>query len=134
MGDLTLHFSRHEFACKGQDCCGHSAPISRTLVYLLEDLWERLDDATLNENPRVVVSSGFRCLTHNRKIGSKDTSQHPLGLAADIFPPDGFTPLSVARIAISIPGLAAGGIGVYSTFVHFDIRGKVARWGWRSVI
>jgi len=29
-------------------------------------------------------SSGFRCLELNRKIGSKDTSQHTLGQAVDI--------------------------------------------------
>jgi hypothetical protein len=26
MGDLTSNFSRHEVACKGKQCCGHSAP------------------------------------------------------------------------------------------------------------
>lgn len=32
----------------------------------------------------VTVNSGFRCLELNRKLGSKDTSQHVLGQAADI--------------------------------------------------
>ena len=32
----------------------------------------------------VTVNSGFRCLELNRAIGSKDTSQHVLGQAADI--------------------------------------------------
>jgi zinc D-Ala-D-Ala carboxypeptidase len=32
----------------------------------------------------VTVSSGFRCLELNRKIGSSDTSQHAKGMAADI--------------------------------------------------
>lgn len=30
------------------------------------------------------INSGFRCLELNRKLGSKDTSQHTLGEAADI--------------------------------------------------
>lgn len=37
------------------------------------------------------VSSGYRCLTLNRAIGSSDTSQHISGCAAD-FHIDGFTP------------------------------------------
>lgn len=32
----------------------------------------------------IIVLSGFRCLEVNRAIGSKDTSQHLKGLAADI--------------------------------------------------
>tara|TARA_Y100000588_G_C14231612_1_gene915547 strand:- start:1224 stop:1703 length:480 start_codon:yes stop_codon:yes gene_type:complete len=32
----------------------------------------------------VAINSGFRCLELNRKLGSKDTSQHVLGQAADI--------------------------------------------------
>lgn len=134
MGDITTHFSRWEFACKGSDCCGGASPISLTLVHALEELWHRLDKATPMRRIKIDVSSGFRCLTHNRSIGSKDTSQHTLGLAADISTPKDFTSTTLARIAISIPTLAAGGIGVYETFVHFDIRGKKARWGWRSSI
>jgi zinc D-Ala-D-Ala carboxypeptidase len=32
----------------------------------------------------LTINSGFRCLTHNRTVGSKDTSQHPKGMACDI--------------------------------------------------
>ena len=35
----------------------------------------------------VIISSGYRCLTLNQAIGSKDTSQHVKGEAADIIAP-----------------------------------------------
>jgi hypothetical protein len=35
----------------------------------------------------ITISSGYRCLELNRAIGSKDTSQHVLGQAADFTAP-----------------------------------------------
>ena len=77
MGDLSQHFSRHEFECHGVECCGHSAPVCRTLIAALEAFRADIGGP-------LKINSGFRCLTHNRSIGSKDTSQHPRGTAADI--------------------------------------------------
>lgn len=58
--------------------------------------------AQLLENVRdvvasvVIVNSAYRCLQLNRAIGSKDTSQHVLGCAADIRVP-GLTPDQVVQ-------------------------------------
>ena len=48
----------------------------------------------------VIVSSGFRSLPVNRAIGSKDTSQHTKGCAADIKVP-GMTPDQVVRAILA---------------------------------
>lgn len=121
---LTKHFSRAEFACKGQNCCSGSAPINIILV----DAIQMLRDIV---GMPLRINSGFRCLTHNRRIGSEDTSEHTRGNAADIAVPDGFTVEQFAEIAEQVPDLADGGIGRYPTrgFIHVDVREDgPARW------
>lgn len=44
----------------------------------------------------VRITSGYRCLLLNRALGSKDTSQHLAGQAADIVVVNGSRPLTVA--------------------------------------
>lgn len=50
------------------------------MIALCENVLQPIRD----ELGRVNVNSGFRCLELNRKLGSKDTSQHVKGEAADI--------------------------------------------------
>lgn len=124
MGDLTLNFSRHEFACRGMGCCGHSAPISMKLVNALQELRELVGQP-------LKIESGFRCLTHNREVDSDDDSQHPLGLAADVRTPPGMSPDQLAVLAERVDEFARGGIGIYPTqhFIHVDVRPDgPARW------
>lgn len=128
MGDLSKHFSRSEFACKGVDCCGGVAPISERLIAALEALRELACLEFPDAPVAFFVASGFRCLKHNRTLGSRDSSLHTLGMAADI-QPHGLYPHHLALLAEQIPDFAAGGIGVYPTFVHLDVRtGGPARW------
>lgn len=135
MGDLSPHFSRHEFACH---CgCGLSRP-SPELIAALEKLRAAVGRP-------IIVRSGSRCWNHNRTVGGAAHSKHlvprtsstPNGawsLAADIVVP-GLKLWQIYEAAVSVPALAAGGIGVYyrrapeSWFVHVDVRSKAARWG-----
>lgn len=122
MGDLSKHFSAHEFACKGENCCSGTAAIDCNLVIALEHL-RRIVGQPL------IVNSGFRCLTYNRDIGSKDTSQHPLGRAVDVRPPEGWTSEMLKNSANEVAALRLGGIGLYDTFIHVDVRlDGPARW------
>lgn len=125
MGDLTRNFSRHEFACKGKHCCGHSAPILPELVLGLQELRDRM-------GVPLVISSGFRCRTHNKAVSRTADSQHCLGTAADVACPRGFTPKHLAEQAELIPAFRDGGIGIYpeDRFVHVDVRGSRVRWGY----
>ena len=122
MEQLTKNFARSEFACKGGErCCGGSAPISDELVEALQELRDRL------ARPITVVS-GFRCLEYNRRIGSKDTSQHPKGRAADIRVA-GMSPVDLREFALDVDTLKRGGVGVYDRFLHVDVRPYRSRWG-----
>lgn len=117
MGDLSLHFYRHEFACH---CCGASL-LDPKLVEALETL------RNLADRP-VVVLCGYRCAEHNRQVGGRPNSQHLLGKAADIRIA-GLDLQAMYELALRVPQFAGGGIGVYDrNFLHLDVRGQTARW------
>ena len=61
----------------------------------------------------VMISSGFRCKALNDAVGSKDSSQHRIGCAADFRVP-GMTPDEVVRAVI------ASGIGYDQIIREFD--------------
>ena len=117
MGELSPHFSCAEFACH---CgCGFTVP-NRPLVDLLEKL-------RIEVGKPIHILSGCRCRMHNRNIGGAKNSQHTLGNAADI-KINGMTPDEVAHHA-SIVMNHGGGIGIYKSFNHVDVRpGPTARW------
>ena len=71
------------------------------------------------------INSGYRCIKLNNALGSKPTSQHCLGQAADIRV-KGMTPKEVA-IAILELGLPYDQLGLYDTFVHVSISDKDRR-------
>ena len=60
-----------------------------------------------------MVNSAFRCKQVNDAVGSKDTSQHRIGCAADIRVP-GMTPDEVVKAVI------ASGIGYDQVIREFD--------------
>jgi uncharacterized protein YcbK (DUF882 family) len=68
------------------------------LAEFLEQVKEALDGKP------VMISSGFRCKAVNDSVGSRDSSQHRTGQAADFKVP-GMTPDAVVRaiIAASLP-------------------------------
>ena len=122
MGDLSRNFNRSEFVCRGQNCCGATAPVHPALIDGLQALRDRV-------NAPLVISSGFRCRRHNAAISGSPDSQHTLGMAADVFVPHGWTAERLARLAEDIEVFRKGGIGIYSNWIHVDVRttGK-ARW------
>lgn len=126
MGDLTENFSRHEFRCP----CGCGLD---TVDYSL--LVELQNFRTWIDMP-VIILSGHRCLTHNKKVGGKRNSQHPKGRAADIFVPKTNVALVFNYFCghvtdLKVDVIKGCGIGLYrhSNFVHFDTRTDgPARW------
>jgi uncharacterized protein YcbK (DUF882 family) len=76
------------------------------------------------------INSGYRSPEHNRRIGGVPNSFHTKGMAADIVV-RGISPRKLSKIIrklISQGKMEKGGIGLYNTFVHYDIRGYNARW------
>lgn len=128
MGDLSLHFDRREFACHGRHCCGGAAPVSERLICALEELRRVANEHSEVGGVEFNIDSGFRCLVHNREVGSKDSSYHCLGMAADVRP-IGITVLKLVELVRYVPDFACGGVGVHSVFVHLDVRfGLGVRW------
>lgn len=134
-GDISQHFSWREFSQPARHGFVRMAvpeelrPRVLLLVHgILQPLRDQLDAP-------IEILSAFRSLPYNRKIGSKDTSRHPRGDAADIRA-RGYSAAELhAEIlrrykAGLLPSL--GGLGLYPTFVHVDARdrvnGRLARW------
>lgn len=61
-----------------------NAPTWSVVLNLLELVQNVLDPIREAYKKPITVNSGYRCIELNRAIGSKDNSQHILGLAADI--------------------------------------------------
>ncbi len=116
---LSPNFSSSEFSC--QCGCGKVKVDSR-LIEALQTLRDRL------EQP-IFIHSGYRCPKHNKTVGGRPKSQHLFGKAADFHVPN-YTPPQIARHAVQINAFRQGGIGVYPTYIHLDVRDKgPARWG-----
>lgn len=115
---LSENFSAGEFFCKGSGCCS-TAKIDDNLVDYDQQIRDHFGEA-------VTISSGYRCPTHNKKVGGASQSYHARGQASDIIVKN-VPPLEVARFAESI---GIKGIGLYDNFVHIDTR--VVKFFWYS--
>lgn len=107
------YFPDSETDCKGQDCpddCRHPG-IDAATKAIANDL--RREYGVLH------VNSGYRCETHNQRVGGSDTSYHRYGRALDIRPGRiGVTPKMLYEyLCRKYPGQHE--IGLYKTFVHF---------------
>ena len=121
---LTANFNLSEFQCK----CGCDMP--RLVMENVFRLADTLQFLRFRTQSRVNINSSYRCEGHNKSIGSKSTSQHVLGKAADITV-EGMTPDEVAALIERLMAeevLNSGGVGRYNTFTHIDLRGRNARW------
>lgn len=61
-----------------------NTPTWSVVLNLLELIQNVLDPIREAYKKPITVNSGYRCIELNRAVGSKDNSQHILGLAADI--------------------------------------------------
>lgn len=118
---LSANFRVREFACNdGSD----TVLISDKLVELLQATRDHFGKA-------VAITSGYRTAGYNAKVGGASKSQHVRGTAADIILSGDVDPLEVAQFAeFLMPD--HGGIGVYQTFTHIDVRAARSRWDSRS--
>ena len=117
---LSAHFRVREFACHdGSD----TVLISDELVELLERIREHFGSA-------VNINSGYRTAAYNAQVNGSPRSQHMQGTAADIVV-SGVAPLEVAQYAEYLQP-NSGGIGLYQTFTHVDVRTNRSRWDNRS--
>ena len=118
---LSDNFNVSEFACRGGNCC--------STVQIDDKLVEYVQKIRSHFGVPVTVNSGYRCPTHNKRIGGATNSYHARGMAADISV-KGIAPKEVAKYAESI---GIKGIGLYETdrdgyFVHVDSRENKSFW------
>lgn len=113
---LSKNFTVKEFACSdGTD----TVFISLALVNLLQKIRNHFGKA-------VIINSAYRTEAHNKSIGGATYSQHKYGLAADIHI-NGVTPKEIAAYVETLMP-SSGGIGIYQSFVHVDVRLVKSRW------
>jgi len=113
---LSTNFKVKEFACRdGSDP-----------IFISPELVKVLQKIRTHFGKPVTITSAYRTATHNKAVGGEAQSQHLYGLAADI-KVSGIAPKTVAAYAESLMP-SSGGIGVYSTFTHVDVRKSKARW------
>ena len=112
---VSTNFRVREFACQdGSD----PIFIDSELVSVLQKIRNHFGKA-------VTITSAYRTPTHNKKVGGTSFSQHLYGKAADI-KVQGIAPSEVAKYAETL--LDEGGIGIYNTFTHIDVRYTKSRW------
>jgi uncharacterized protein YcbK (DUF882 family) len=117
MAKLTNNFTLQEFNSK----CGRDIPnnVLPNIIQLAKNL-QVLRDAV---GKSISITSGYRSPQHNKKIGGAKDSQHVKGMAADI-KVAGMTPKEVALVIeglIESGKMKQGGIGIYPSWVHYDI-------------
>lgn len=121
---LTSNFQLPEFASK--DGAFFPDEVKENLIELAENLQVLRD----HFNETITINSGYRSPAHNERIGGVKNSFHVKGMAADIVV-NNVKPYIVAKqieLLIAYGKMKQGGVGIYNTFVHYDIRGYAARW------
>jgi hypothetical protein len=99
MTQLSPHFSLEELtATDHREFDNTPDEAARANLIRLAEFLERVK-MLLNNKP-IMINSAFRCKQVNDAVGSKDTSQHRLGCAADIRVP-GMTPDQVVQAIIN---------------------------------
>lgn len=113
---LSANFKVREFACTdGSDP-----------IFIDSDLVNVLQKIRTYFGKSVTITSAYRTPSRNKAVGGEAYSQHLYGKAADI-KVNGVTPKKVAAYAETLLK-NKGGIGIYSTFTHIDVRATKSRW------
>ncbi len=116
MGDLSKNFSRWEFKCRGDKCCGHSAPVLPELVRELQNLRTAVDEP-------IYLTRGFSCNVHNTAVGGVPSGWHTLGGGADCLNPV----FCNTEKLINLCGFSSkiGILILYDFHFHIDIRPRI---------
>lgn len=113
---LSANFRVREFACTdGSDP-----------IFVSPDLVTVLQKIRTHFGKAVTITSAYRTPSRNKAVGGTTYSQHLYGMAADI-KVSGVSPKKIASFAETLLQ-NSGGIGIYDTFTHIDVRATKSRW------
>ena len=125
---LTNNFSKSEFDSKD------GAEMPHKVLCNIQKLANQLQVLRDEIGKPIRINSGYRSPIHNKSIRGVKNSQHLLGKAADIVV-EGIETNDLAliiEVLINDGEMLQGGLGIYNTFVHYDIRKTRARWDYRT--
>ena len=125
---LTKNFSREEFDSKDGVCMPND--VLNNIVELVKNVQIIRDYVGVP----LTINSGYRSPAHNKSVGGVTNSYHVQGKASDL----SSSKITPKKLYDAILKLIAdgkiynGGVGVYNTFVHYDIGEKGRRWDYRK--
>lgn len=121
---LTKNFNLSEFNCND------GVEVPKKYIENVKLLAENLQVLRNYINKPIHINSAYRHEHYNRSIGGSKYSQHLKAKASDIRV-NGLKPKEVYLIIeklIKRGEIMQGGLSLYKTFVHYDVRGYNARW------
>ena len=121
---LEKNFSLHEFKCRD------GSVVPDDLMDNVKELAENLQVLRDFIGKPITVISGYRSPSYNKKIDGARRSQHLLAKAGDVIVKD-MSPDEVKAAIIHLikeGKMKKGGVGLYTHFTHYDVRGFNRRW------
>ena len=116
---LTPHFTLEELTVTNHRSLDNTPNSSE--INNLKRLAEMLEEVkTLLDGKPIMINSAFRSKAVNDAVGSKDTSQHRVGCAADIRVP-GLTPDQVVKAIIGSPIAYDQIIREFDSWTHISV-------------
>lgn len=129
---LTEHFFLEEFACKDENHTPYPVKWIKDRLMPLCTAIEKIRDLT-GQPMRIV--SGYRTKEYNATIpNAAEYSKHIIGIAVDLRL-IGMTKIQLYKAVLNLISqgvIPEGGVGLYNTHVHYDIRGNKVRWNYSN--
>lgn len=120
---LTKNFYLSEFDCHD------GTPVPESYVGNVVELAKNLQVIRNEIGVPIEIISGYRTNTWNKKVGGAPKSKHKTAEAGDLSQRK-YTPKQLHTIILSLikqGRIHDGGLGLYKSFVHYDI-GASRRW------
>jgi uncharacterized protein YcbK (DUF882 family) len=120
---LTKSFQLSEFACND------GTQVPENLIPAVKELAKNLQVLRDEIGESLTINSGYRSPAWNKKVGGAKNSMHLKAMASDLVCRS-LTPKQLKAVIeklIKEGKMKNGGIGLYPSFVHYDI-GATRRW------
>jgi uncharacterized protein YcbK (DUF882 family) len=121
---FSTHFDSEEF--KSKDGTDFTDEVVKNLLKVAK----QLEVIRKHLGCPIYITSAYRSPEYNELIGGAKNSFHVKGMAVD-FKTKKHEPKDIAKILelLMMDGkISTGGIGIYKSWVHYDIRGYKANW------